>query len=300
MSAKVRRLTTSGKGRSVAAPAAALALVAALLGGSPAAALPGSNITLTLRYVSTASVPVPRIPGVTRISLPLYPGAVRTRLQFPLGSYESPTPMTPYLRAEVAKFQVGASESEVEAWYRQQMGRIGWDLQGSGSGGSLRTGQTEDNLGFAPRGSTKAIDQENVSIWFYALSGRSTLVGIWATKVIQPPRPRSSYLPSGIRRVTGEVITTGGAGRTQQVDITNPPAIARLVSAINRPQRLAVDGMLCPNVAQIAELAFHPTSGPTIPVRIDAGCLLRVGQIGLEDYPSVRTALLYAVAHPSR
>lgn len=285
----------------VAVLAAALALFAILPEGLPAAALPGSNVTLTLRYVSAAAVQVPRIPGVTHITVPLYPGAFRTRQQFPLGSYESPTPMTPYLRAEGAKFQAGASESEVEAWYHQQMKRSGWDLQGSGSGGSLRTGMTEDNLGFAPPGFATAINQENVNIWFYALTARSALVGIWATKVVQPPRPRSSYLPLGNRRVTGKLVTTGDAtARTQQVDISDPPAIARLVSAINRLQRLDVGMISCPNFTQTAELVFHAESGPAIPVTIEVGCLVRVGQIEFEDYPSVRAAFLYAVAHPSR
>ena len=265
----------------------ALALFAALPEGLPAVAKVASHVTLTLRYVSTAAaVPVPRIPGVSRITVPLYPGAVRTRQQFPVG-YESPTPATPYLRAEGTKYLVGASESEVEAWYSQQMERSGWSS--SGSGGAYGPGVNQDMLGFAPPGSATAM--ENVTFWFDALTARSTLVGIWATRVVQPPRPRSSYLPAGIRRVTGDV-------DAQQVDITDPRAVARLVSAINRLQRLDVGFVGCPAVTQTAELAFHPASGPAIPVTIEVGCSVRVGQIGLEDYPSVRNALLNAVTHP--
>jgi len=271
----------------------------ALLPGRPAGAEGGTRVTLTLRYASTVAVPVPRVPGATRVTVPLYPGAVRTGRRFPF-SYENPTPGSPYLRVAGAKFEASASAAAVEAWYRRQMEGFGWSLQGSGSSGNLRTGVSQDMLTFARPHSATTASPESVTTWFYALTPGSTLVGIWATKVVQPPRPLSSYLPAGIRRVTGDLDTFGTTARTQRLDITYLPAIARLTAAINRLRRLDVGFVGCPAVTRVAVLAFHPASGARIPVRMELGCRVVVGRIAFEDYPSVQAAFLYALAHPSR
>ena len=277
----------------------AFALLAACVGGRPTAAQTGSSVILTLRNMSREAAPVPRVRGVTRVSVPLYPGASPAYQGFPMG-YESPVPGSPYLRAAGAKFQVDAGESDVEVWYRQRMASAGWPMHGSGSSGNLRTGVSQDVLAFAPPVSARDPGQLSVNIWFYALGAKSTLIGIWATKVVQPPRPRNSYLPTDIRSVTGDVETYGASVTTRKVDITNHVAISRLVSAINRLKRLDAGLHGCPAILQTADLAFHPDSGAAIAVRMEVGCAVAVGPVGLEDYPSVRGDLRYAIAHASR
>ena len=276
----------------------AFALLAACVGGRPTAAQTGSTVILTLRNMSREAAPVPRVPGVTRVSVPLYPGATPTSKRFPM-TYEDPVPGSPYLRAAGEKFQVGATESDVEAWYRRWMAKVGWSAQGSGSSGNLRTGVSQDMLAFAPPGSARDPDQLSVYIWFYAVGAKSTLIGVWATKVVQPPRPSSSFLARTIS-VTGNVVTYGTSVATRRVDITNQTAISRLVAAINRLKRLDAGMHGCPAIMETADLAFHAASGPAIVVRIEVGCAVSVGQVGLEDYPSVRGALRYAMAHASR
>jgi hypothetical protein len=230
--------------------------------------------------------------------MPLYPGSIPTTERFPL-TYQRPLPASPYLPSAGAKFSVRVQVATVEAFYRTAMLRAGWVMNSQGSSGNSITGVDQSMLGFAPRGWQKAAIQESVAVWFFAQPQGSTLVGIFATRVIAPPRPKSSELPGDIQSVTGTMYRYGTKVQAVPIRITNPLAVYRLVRAIKRLRRISAGVVSCPAVRLTAHLSFHPRRGRPVAVGIAAGCSVSVGSVGLWDSPSIGPVLLRAAAHSS-
>ena len=118
---------------------------------APAAGVPTPGaVVLKLKSVSSAAVPVPRIPGETVLRVPLYPGV--TPATTPFGPQdEVVTPGSPYLRAAGRAFRLprGTPASRVLAWYVPRMKGRGWIRRMTGSA-YAPTGLTMVMEGFAP------------------------------------------------------------------------------------------------------------------------------------------------------
>lgn len=212
---------------------------------------------------------------------------------------QGPMPGTPYVQFADSRFLVRSPEPTVQFWYVREMPALGWVSNGSGYSGDNKTGITETMAMFARPGWAKSKDPVQITLTFYAPSPRETLVGIWATRVVEPARPKDSYLADDVVRITGRVVQYGTRVQTTNVSISKRASIHRVVSAINRLRSLMVGAYHCPMGTFSANLTFIPKRGRVIHVAVDAGCeIVSVDGIPLQNFPSIKPALLWAMAHP--
>jgi hypothetical protein len=251
--------------------------------------------TLVLKTVPSnpTTVPVRPVPGVTVVHVPVYPGAAFTAKTLPLGAGGG-TPATPYLRKASETLAAPASENQVTAWYRTAMTQSGLQVVSQGYAGDKRTGVTEEFVSYGSTADSAAGDKTpTITVTTYAESPDETLVSLYATDVVVPARPQSTYIPAGITRITGSVTLYGSAVTTHTVNVTDPRLIHDLVRALNRLTVVEAGAHSCPAVSTTADLTLYPAHGQGIHVQIATDCGINIDGIGFWPTGSPMAQLLH-------
>ena len=259
-----------------------------------AAPRPGPG-TLVLKTVPSnpTAVPVPPVPGVTVVHVPVYPGATLTAKTLPLGAGGG-TPATAYLRTASETLAAPGSQSQVTAWYRTAMTQSGLQVVSQGYSGDERTGVTEGFVSYGSTADSAAGDKTpTITVTTYAAGPDETLISLYATDVIVPARPQSSYIPARITRITGSVTLYGSAVTTHTVNVTDLRLIRELVRALNRLTVVDAGAHSCPAVSTTADLTLYPAHGQGIHVQIATDCGINIDGIGFWPTGSPMAPLLH-------
>ena len=96
-----------------------------------------------------------------------------------------------------------------------------------------------------------------ITLTFARAKAGGTRLVIWVTRVMTPPRPRRTYLPS---TVTGSV--TGPVTPSPfPIHVTARADIARFVRAVNGMNHVMAGSFSCPMIHRMATMGFHLPSG---------------------------------------
>lgn len=164
-------------------------------------------------------------PEPVELALPLYPDAVPTgeQQERPFFGY----PATPYLKSAAASYRVPAEVETAMEWYRESMAEAGYTPSGHGT-----TRQYDKLFSTGLTFRSTQIRDCVVSLSFQAIPSGDCLLLYVATAITLPPRPRDSYLPDGIVRVTVVYTLPGWEERLYRV-LSDPAEIGELVAAVN-------------------------------------------------------------------
>jgi hypothetical protein len=259
--------------------------------GSMASICPGPGVQANMAQITLHLVPqngspgmqpaVPPIIGTTSVTLPLYPEAISTSQQFPI-SFEE-TPGSWYVRVAKADYITSTGQANLDAWYVRHMNGSGYQQAGSATVGNVKTGVSTQGLIFKPVQQPQGHCLE-IDLSFQDCGEGQTLLEYWATDVVVPPRPATSFLPGNVAEIDGSMTVLGTKITHFKVHITGITQIQSLVSAINSLQQ--IDQGISAGPIMIwgtAGLIFHTSTGEEIPVNIDnAGA--SVNGVGLQDH----------------
>ena len=241
--------------------------------------------TITLNLVPQNGSPgmqaVPPIIGTTSLTLPLYPDAISTSQEFSMPFEE--TPGSWYVRVAKADYITSTGQANLDAWYVRHMNGSGYQQAGSATVGNVKTGVSTQGLIFKPVQQPQGHCLE-IDLSFQDCGEGQTLLEYWATDVVVPPRPATSFLPGNVAEIDGSMTVLGTKITHFKVHITGITQIQSLVSAINSLQQ--IDQGISAGPIMIwgtAGLIFHTSTGEEIPVNIDnAGA--SVNGVGLQDH----------------
>lgn len=232
----------------------------------------GSSIVLTLRYPSPPSTEsgVPRVSGVTRIRLPLYPGSRPARRRLPLG-YLGGIIGSPYARdGHTPLFSIQGRESRVMAWYRRYFSGIGEESPGLSTSVNLNTGVQEQGWTFS-----RGARQQFVTVAFYQ-EPHETLYGFSGSYLVTPPRPQWSRIPP-LSRVNGSLQAQGGA---KSIHTSSASALRELRAVLSHDN--TVTSPWCPlAVNETAKLTLYPKHGHPISLKVSGYCPVQIGSVSL-------------------
>lgn len=192
-----------------------------------AGALPGTVTPMG----NSNGLPPDLPPGTPVVSLPLLPGSVPTtaKVYGPAAGY----PGSPYLKAATAAYLTPESIPEVEEWFHDKLLAMGYQQTIDGATlGNLQTGLLIHGLAFT----NVANPYLTVEMDFQSLSGK-TLIRYWAMLIDVPARPKASFIPKDVNKVT--IVAwpngTGLAGKTAPIrrTITDQGVLAQFVAAVN-------------------------------------------------------------------
>jgi hypothetical protein len=163
------------------------------------------------------------------------------------------------------------------------MNGSGYQQAGSATVGNVKTGVSTQGLIFKPVQQPQGHCLE-IDLSFQDCGEGQTLLEYWATDVVVPPRPATSFLPGNVAEIDGSMTVLGTKITHFKVHITGITQIQSLVSAINSLQQ--IDQGISAGPIMIwgtAGLIFHTSTGEEIPVNIDnAGA--SVNGVGLQDH----------------
>jgi hypothetical protein len=186
------------------------------------------------------------------VSLPVYPGAVRLKhlLDTPYGASLSDDA---YIQTAAAEYGSADAADTVLRWYQAVMPSCGW-RQGSFWGTSSTSAFTSGHS-FISRANS-----DHVVLVSVGRNGSSrSYLALGAEQVILPPRPESSYLHGPFNRTYFQVriaLKRSSFHNGREVvtvihtTVTNHPAIARLVTAIDRIRGSRSVRTFCPGPPQ--------------------------------------------------
>lgn len=260
------------------------------------AGLPGGMIVLSLRPGVRPPchfkpfLPVPRdiTPRPVTVTVPLYPGAnVRTEpfLQAHFGG-----PAIPYLKTGCAEYVLPADVDTADAWYRRAFARLGYILDGQGSGSGPTTAAY-----FASKGAMGPA----VQLFYEPTPDGRTLALYFAYVVAVPPRPPGSYLPANIARVRVSYRMhdwTGMYNIALTRTITDHASVASLVTAINGLSRGNEGLHTCPAIRrdERATLLFDERGGESVTV-LYSGSVYGLGVVVAASPPLVDDGRVRAI-----
>lgn len=259
--------------------AIALGLIGApLIALAAAPTSPTSSTTsLVLRYQASETLPVPRVPGTTSLTLPLIQRSRISHQKFP-GGVITAIPGTPYARlGESASYVVPDPTSQFISWVQREFHQRGDGVVSQSTLGNGRSGVGEQSLSFSSASNPALV----ISVTVYSPRPGMTCYAYWGEDTVNPPRPLATKILFSPVRLQGTVTVDGVS---QEVTSDNRRALIDLRNKINALHQLQFG--FCPLVTRVATMTFESAQGKKITVRMEDGCSVSIARVTFVDNPA--------------